>query len=330
MTPPEVPSSSEPLATAPPDSGPRHPSRPNMSAHPANLSSLDTATAVFLGSRRRLFGLAYRMLGTVAEAEDVVQETWLRWQTADRSNVLEPTAYLVSVTTRIAINISHSARSRRETYIGPWLPEPVDTTADPTLGAERGEALELAVLLLLEKLPATERAAYVLREAFDYSHREIAAVLEITESNARQLVTRARKHIAGERKARAGKAEQEQLLRAFLTAARQGELSGLERLLSSDAVSTSDGGGAVRAALAPIRGRTKVARFIASFASHWWTGATITWIQANGNFAALLFRDGRPYALVSAETSAAGIEQIMWVLNPAKLASLTTRTPPPA
>jgi len=147
--------------------------------------NLDDATAAFLSSRSRLFGIAYRMLGSVQEAEDVVQETWLRWQTADRSAVLDPVAYLVSVTTRIAINIAQSAHSRRETYIGPWLPEPVDTSADPTLGAERGEALELAVLLLLEKLRPAERAAYVLREAFEYSHRQIATVLDLTESNVR-------------------------------------------------------------------------------------------------------------------------------------------------
>jgi len=288
-----------------------------------NVTNIDNATAVFLDSRSRLFGIAYRMLGTVAEAEDVVQETWLRWQTADRSGVLEPVGYLVAVTTRIAINIAQSARARRETYIGPWLPEPVDTSADPTLGAERGEALELAVLMLLEKLRPAERAAYVLREAFEYSHRQIAAVLDMTESNVRQIVTRARKHIAGERKARAKRSEQEQLLRAFLTAAQQGELSGLERLLGSNAVSTSDGGGTVRAALAPIRGRTKVAKFIASFASHWWTGATITWVEANGNAAALLSREGQAYALVSIHASDAEIEQIMWMLNPAKLGSIS-------
>jgi RNA polymerase sigma-70 factor (ECF subfamily) len=290
-----------------------------------NVSSLDNATAVFLGSRSRLFGVAYRMLGSVAEAEDVVQETWLRWQTADRSAVMEPVAYLVSIATRIAINIAQSARSRRETYIGPWLPEPVDTRSDPTLGAERGEALELGVLLLLEKLLPTERAAYVLREAFEYTHSQIAAVLEMTDSNVRQTVTRARRHIAGERRAIVNKAEQERLLRAFLAAAQQGELSELERLLSLDAVSTSDGGGAVRAALVPIRSRAKVAKFIASFASHWWAGTTITWVEANGSPAALVSRDGRACALVSADASASEIEQIMWVLNPAKLASISAR-----
>src|ERR1700743_2138131 len=174
--------------------------------HP-DTSSLDGATTVFLGTRSRLFGIAYRMLGTVAEAEDAVQETWVRWQNADRADVLDPVAYLVSVTTRIAINISQLAHSRRETYVGPWLPEPVDTSADPTLGAERGEALELAVLLLLEKLPPAERAAYVLREAFDYSYSEIANMLQITEVNTRQLFTRARKHIADERRTPANVAE---------------------------------------------------------------------------------------------------------------------------
>ena len=292
-----------------------------------DVSHLDGATAVFLRSRSRLFGVAYRMLGTVAEAEDAVQETWVRWQTADRSHVHDPVAYLVSVTTRLAINISRSVQSRRETYIGPWLPEPVDTSADLTLGAERGEALELAVLLLLERLPPTERAAYVLREAFEYSHHQIAEVLELTESNVRQIVTRARKHVTSERRAPASKAEHERLLRAFITAAQQGELAALERLLGAEAVSYSDGGGRVRAALAPIRSRAKVARFIASFASHWWTGTTITWIQANGRPAAYLSRDGQPYALVSAEVSGEEIDRILWVMNPAKLDSIAGRAP---
>src|SRR3954454_5513730 len=112
------------------------------------------------------------MLGSASEAEDIVQDVWLRWQSADRRAVLDPPAFLATTTTRLAISVAQSARSRHETYVGPWLPEPVDTSADPTLGAERGEALELAVLMLLEKLTPTERAAYILREAFDYSHRQ--------------------------------------------------------------------------------------------------------------------------------------------------------------
>jgi RNA polymerase sigma-70 factor (ECF subfamily) len=289
---------------------------------PVDLSRLEDATAVFLSSRSRLFGVAYRMLGAVAEAEDVVQEAWLRWQVADRSDVLDPVAYLVAVTTRLAINHSQSAQSRRETYIGPWLPEPVDTSADVTLGAERGEALELAVLLLLERLPPTERAAYVLREAFEYSHHQIAEVLDLTESNVRQIVTRARKHVSSERRSPINKAEHERLLRAFITAAQQGELAALERLLGSEAVSYSDGGGRVRAALAPIRGRTKVARFIASFASHWWKDTTLHWVEANGAPAVYVSREGRPYALISAE-GLDTVDRILWVINPAKLGSIS-------
>ena len=161
---------------------------------------LDGATQVFLSVRPRLFGIAYRMLGSAAEAEDLVQEIWLRWQATDRSAVLDPTAFLVTTATRLSINVMQSARVRRESYIGPWLPEPIDITADPSLGAERSEALSLAVLLLLEKLTPNERAAYVLREAFDYAYTRIAEILSLTEANVRQLVSRARKHIADSRR----------------------------------------------------------------------------------------------------------------------------------
>ena len=138
------------------------------------MMASDDGVSVFESVRPRLFGIAYRMLGSAAEAEDIVQDAWLRWQGTDRSAVENPPAFLATATTRLAITFAQSARSRRETYIGPWLPEPVDTSGDPRLGAERAEALEFAVLLLLEKLSPTERAAYVLREAFDYSYDQIA------------------------------------------------------------------------------------------------------------------------------------------------------------
>ena len=163
-------------------------------------NALDDGLSVFVSVRPRLFGIAYRMLGSAAEAEDIVQDVWLRWQTTDRSVVLNPPAFLATTTTRLAINLAQSARSRRETYVGPWLPEPVDTSSDPHLGAERGEALEFAVLLLLEKLSPTERAAYILREAFNYPYEDIADILQLAEANTRQLVTRARKHLADGRR----------------------------------------------------------------------------------------------------------------------------------
>jgi RNA polymerase sigma-70 factor (ECF subfamily) len=195
----------------------------------------DDGLTAFLRARPRLFGVAYRMLGRVAEAEDVVQDVWVRWQTTDRSQVRNPLAFLVAATTRLAINVLHSARARRETGGRPCLPEPVDHT-DPGMSAERGETLNFAVLLLLEKLFPTERAAYVLREAFNYSYREIADILRVEEANARQLVTRAREHVSGGRRAPVSPAEQRRLLHTFVTAAKTGDLAGLESLFVSDVV----------------------------------------------------------------------------------------------
>jgi DNA-directed RNA polymerase specialized sigma24 family protein len=169
----------------------------------------------------------------------IVQDVWVRWQTTDRTPVRNPLAFLVTATTRLAINVLQSARARRETYVGPRRPEPVDTSADPGLGAERGEALNRAVLLLLEKLSPTERAAYVLREAFNYPYRKIANLLRVEEANARQVVSRAREHVSGRRRAPVSPAKQRRLLNAFVAAARTGELARLESLFASDLVSTS-------------------------------------------------------------------------------------------
>jgi RNA polymerase sigma factor (sigma-70 family) len=200
---------------------------------PGNAEDLEAAAAVFMNLRPRLFGIAYRMLSSVTEAEDLVQDAWLRWQTCDRGAVVDPGAFLATATTRLAINALRSARARRDTYIGPWLPEPVDTSADPYLGAERGEALELAALLLLEKLSPHERAAYVLREAFDYPYEQIADILLLSEPAVRQLVSRARKHMRGERRKPATTAAQRELLATFIAAARTGEMSALERLFAA-------------------------------------------------------------------------------------------------
>ena len=178
--------------------------------------SSDAGLSAFLSVRPRLFGIAYRMLGSAAEAEDIVQDVWVRWQMADRSLVRDAAAFLVTTTTRLAINVMQSARSRRETCVGPWLPEPVDTSADPRLGAERGQALAFGLLLLLKKLTPTERAAYILREAFDYAYRDIANVLRLAEANARQVVTRARQHVANGRRMPASSTEQRRLLDAFI------------------------------------------------------------------------------------------------------------------
>ena len=222
---------------------------------------IDSATAEFETVRPRLFGIAYRMLGTVAEAEDVVQDAWIRWQGTDRSQVRNPSAFLSTVTTRLSINASDSARARREVYAGPWLPEPVLTENDPTLGAERTEALEIGLLLLLERLTPNERAVYVLREAFAYDFGDIAEVLETSESNARQLARRARTHLVEHRSKQVTAAERDRLLRAFLAAAQSGDLEQLESVLAEDVVVYSDGGGVVSAARRPVVGRDRVSSF---------------------------------------------------------------------
>ncbi|MFF4896212.1 RNA polymerase sigma-70 factor [Streptomyces sp. NPDC001068] len=282
--------------------------------------SLDQATKEFVAARPQLFGIAYRVLGSAAEAEDVVQEAWMRWQNTDRADVQEPAAFLATITTRLAINVTQSARVRREAYVGPWLPEPVDTSADPQLGAERAEALDLAVLLLLEKLNPVERAAYVLREAFDYAYARIADIVETSEANARQLVSRARRHLTAERREPVDSAEHRRFLEVFLAAAQNGRLSVLEEVLTEDVVSYADGGGMRGASRIPVVGIAHVSRYLVAFAPRFWPGSEVRWTEANGRPAILVTADGNPVALLSADVSARGIERLMWVLTPAKLA----------
>ena len=288
-------------------------------------ANLDEALAVFGAVRPRLFGIAYRMLGSASEAEDIVQDTWLRWQGTDRSVVEDPPAFLATTTTRLAINTLQSARARRETYIGPWLPEPVDTSADPTLGAERAEALGFAVLVMLERLTPTERAAYVLREAFAYPYDQISEIVQLSEAAARQLVSRARKHLAGERRREVSQQEQRRLLTAFLSAAQTGDLAELERLFAEDVVSYSDGGGLVRASKFPVHGRERVAKFVRAFHTHFWDGVDVTNALTNGQPSVVLSRDGTTFAVLTVAAGARGIDQVLWMMNPQKLAGVTSR-----
>jgi RNA polymerase sigma factor (sigma-70 family) len=197
----------------------------------SKTSTDDAGLAAFMSVRPRLFGIAYRMLGRAAEAEDVVQDVWVRWQTVDRSLVRNAAAFLATTTTRLAVNVMQSARSRREKDAGPWLPEPVDASADPEREAERGEGLEAGLLLLLETLSPKERAAYILREAFDYTYRDLANALRLEEANARQVVTRARQHVADGRRTPANSTEQRRLFEAFIAAAQDGDVARLEGTL---------------------------------------------------------------------------------------------------
>jgi RNA polymerase sigma-70 factor (ECF subfamily) len=290
-------------------------------------SAADDGLSAFVGARRRLFGIAYRMLGSAVEAEDILQEVWLRWQGVDRSAVANANAYLATMTTRLAINVAQSARSRHETYVGPWLPEPVDTSADPTLGAERGEALEFAVLVLLEKLSPKERAAYILHEAFNYPYPEIAEMVRVSEVNARQLVSRARKHIADGRRTPVSTTEQRRLLDAFMIAAQQGDLATLQGLFASDISSYSDGGGFMRAAQKVLVGRDRVMKLLAALVPRFWIGVTIETIETNGQASVLIWRGGAVAALATISASAEGIDQLLWMMRPSKLAAVVTSAP---
>ncbi len=280
------------------------------------------ALAVFEDARGRLFGIAYRMMGTVAEAEDLVQEAWLRWQRADHTEVREPAAFLATTVTRLALNELDSARARRERYVGPWLPEPVDTSADPALGAERAEALSVAVLLLLERLSPAERAAYVLHEAFDYPYRQIAEVLETSEANARQLASRARAHLAGAPRASASTAQRDRLLAAFLAAAQAGDLEALEAVLAEDVVALSDGGGVVTAARKAVRGRERVAGFLLGVLEKFASDVDVAIAEYNGAPAFVGLRGGAPMAVLTLDIGSESVRGLYNVLNPAKLSRI--------
>jgi RNA polymerase sigma-70 factor (ECF subfamily) len=196
--------------------------------------TLEEAAVVFLACRDRLFGIAYGILRDCGEAEDIVQDAWLRWQLCDRSVVAEPLAFLTTTTKRLCLNTVQSARVRHETRGSESLPDRVDHTADPLRCIEQCEALETAALALLERLSPPERAAYVLREAFDYSYSEIAAIVDVTQANARQLVSRARKHLAAERRDVPSGAEHKRLVVALAAATQSGYLTSLESVFTQD------------------------------------------------------------------------------------------------
>lgn len=266
------------------------------------------------------------MLGTVADAEDVVQDAWIRWQKTTDA-VDNPGAFLATVVTRLSLNALDSARVRRETYVGPWLPEPVDTSADPLLGAEKSEALSMAVLLLLERLTPAERAAYVLHEAFDYPYRQIATLLETTEANARQLGSRARKHIESGRRADVAPVERDRLLAALVGALQSGDVAALESHLAEDVLVLSDGGGVVTAARVPVSGRERVAQFLHGIGTKQATDVTFLPVATNGGVGMLGIRDGAPQSLTVVEFDGEQVTEIYIVMNPAKIASLAELIP---
>ncbi len=278
--------------------------------------------AVFEEQRPRLFGLAYRLLGSAAEAEDMVQETFLRWRGAGPVDV--PAAWLTRVITNLCLNELASARRRWESYAGPWLPEPV-LTGDGALGpletVEQRESVSLGLLILLERLSPAERAVFVLRDAFGHSHAEIGDVLGLDEAHSRQLHRRARGHVGEARKRFGADREQHRrVVERFLAATVHGDVAGLERLLSADVVAWADGGGST-AARRPVSGRERVLRYLGGFGLRPEAAAVTAVIaEVNGEYAMLLRHEGELRAVMAVEIDDGRISAVRTLVNPAKLA----------
>ena len=269
-----------------------------------------------------LFSIAYRMLGSVMDAEDAVQETFLRWQQAPHDDVRSPKSYLSTVVTRLCIDQLRSARTQREQYIGPWLPEPLVVEEQPDMDEQLAlaDSLSMAFLVLLESLTPTERAAFLLREVFDYDYGEVARIVDKSEANCRQLVRRAGQHI-GERRSRfdASPEEAQEIAARFLKAATTGDMQGLLDLLADDVIHWSDGGGKVAAALNPIQGAEKVARLFIGLASKMPAGFSLRLAQVNGQLGMIIYDGSRPYCVFAADVADGKIHAIRIVVNPDKL-----------
>jgi RNA polymerase sigma-70 factor (ECF subfamily) len=293
--------------------------------------------------RRRLVGLAYRMLGSMADAEDAVQETYLRWHEADRDNVSNPRAFLMTTTTRLCLDTLKSARARREEYVGPWLPEPVVDTAAlaPDSRTELAEDLSIALLLTLDRLSPLERAAFLLHDVFDFSFSEVASALDRSEAASRQLAARARAHVRAVRPsgatvppARSGEidAKHAQLLSAFMAATQAGDLNAMTQLLASDVRIVTDGGGKVRAALEVIDGADRAARFIVDATRKrpdtWWREEfKIRFAIINGLPGLIVDAPGGPVQTAAIEIEGDVIRAMYVVRNPDKLRHLAAAPP---
>ena len=297
---------------------------------PLTLDDVDR----FEASRPRLEAVAYRLLGSASEAEDAVQETFLRWQAADPDRIEVPEAWLTKVLTNLCLNQLASARARRETYVGRWLPEPL-LAGDPMLGpadtAEQRESVSFAVLTLMERLTPVERGVYVLREAFGYTHREIAEFIEITEASSQQIFHRAKKHLAdGKPRKEIDEADARRIVEEFLAAATGGSVAPLVQLLTENTVSIGDGGGKVPARTKPFQGATAVAKFLwglfrpaqAKRAIIGGSPEIYAW-TANGEPAAVAVLDGRVVGVMCLEVDEDGIAAFRNQVNPDKLERAT-------
>lgn len=290
-------------------------------------------TDVFVEHRSALTGVAYRVLGTASDAEDVVQEAWLRWSKVDHATVDDPRAYLVTVVSRIAVDRLRSARARRESYVGEWLPEPVSTAPDGSERAEMADSVEFALLVVLETLSPLERAVFVLREAFQFPYAEIARIIGREEAATRQLARRARDHVE-ERRPRfeADRAARRRITERFLAACLEGDLEGITGLLAEDATLVGDGGGRAKAPLRTLHGMAKVGRFLASITNEsntrrfldslgldsldgMWAGIT----EINGGPAAVIAAGGQVLTVVVLEVVDDRVQDVYMIANPEKM-----------
>jgi RNA polymerase sigma-70 factor (ECF subfamily) len=297
----------------------------------------DTATQAFLDHRELLFAVAYNMLGTVTDTEDVLQETWLSWaaragagDAGQAPDIEHPRAYLVRITVRHALARRARIARRRETYVGPWLPEPLLTdgpfgpaaTEDAADHAERGEAVSLALLVVLESLTPLERAVFVLHEVFGYPHTDIAGILDRSPAAVRQLARRARAHVQARRpRYRTHPRIRRQATERFLDAALGGDLGALLEILAPQATLWTDGGGKAQAAPRPVRGREKVARALTAYAARSAAGLEIRHHNVNGDAAVVVFQGGSPRAVMVMDLDADGeqVREVYLVTNPDKL-----------
>lgn len=287
----------------------------------------DESTAQFEPHRRRLMGIAYRMLGSLSEAEDVVQEAWLRWHGADRAGLREPGAWLTRVVTRLCLDQIKSARSRRETYVGPWLPEPVldDAAIAPDAASERAQDISVAFLLALERLSPLERAAFLLHDVFDMDFADIAQALGREEAACRQLASRARIHIKDARpRFPVPQADGERLVQAFLAASASGDTAAFARLLSADALVRTDGGGKRIAARNIVSGRDRVARFFSGASRKYgWAGWQVQRQPINGMPGLVMTEPDGSLQTVAFQIADGAITAVYIVRNPEKLMHLS-------
>ncbi len=283
-------------------------------------------TAEFESRRALLFTVAYEMLGSVVEAEDVVQDTWLQWAEVDHSQVRDARAFMLRIVSRQALNRLRTLTRRRETYVGEWLPEPLLTAPDVAEEVELAENVSIAMLRVLETLGPAERVVFVLREVFALPYDEIASAIDKKPATVRQIAHRARSHVqARSPRVRVSPAEHAEVVERLLVAIRTGDIDALLRVLSPDVVSVGDGGGLAHAAPRPIRGADPVARFLAVFARTEGISVSSRWI--NGALAVVIEHDGAIHAVISVEVDAGQVTALYGVNNPDKLAGIGKERP---